>query len=148
MEGYHAPIYDYFSLFAARAHILQLNQNDLKKYLDAPAVYRGDLYYIQNLVYTMEASTSANLTPAVEAGNNQTITLPDDDVSLDATVTDDGLPRPARRRNTNLDKAGRPRHSHFRQRQRRRYRRHFLRPKASTFSASPPLMATSPLSIP
>jgi hypothetical protein len=94
MEGYHAPVYDYFSLFAARAHILQLNQNDLIRYLDAPAVYRGDLYYIQDLVHTMEASTSSNLTPTVEAGNNQVITLPDNDISLDATVTDDGLPNP------------------------------------------------------
>ncbi len=94
MEGYHAPIYDYFSLFAARAHILQLNQQELEEYLDAPAVWRGDLYYIQNLVYTMNASTSGNSSPTVDAGGNQTITLPDNDISLDAAVSDDGLPNP------------------------------------------------------
>jgi hypothetical protein len=35
-----------------------------------------------------------NVAPSVDAGNNQTITLPTNSVSLNGTVTDDGLPNP------------------------------------------------------
>jgi len=38
--------------------------------------------------------TSGNASPTVDAGVDQTIALPTDTVSLDATVTDDGLPDP------------------------------------------------------
>ena len=37
---------------------------------------------------------SSQVAPTVSAGNNQTITLPVDTVSLDGTVSDDGLPNP------------------------------------------------------
>ncbi|MCB4757051.1 MAG: Ig-like domain-containing protein, partial [Elusimicrobia bacterium] len=43
---------------------------------------------------TVNSNPAANLSPAVEAGANQTITLPVNTVTLDATVTDDGLPMP------------------------------------------------------
>lgn len=35
----------------------------------------------------------SNRRPAVDAGSDRTITLPDDNVNMDATVTDDGLPK-------------------------------------------------------
>jgi VCBS repeat-containing protein len=38
--------------------------------------------------------TTGNLPPVVDAGTNQAITLPLNSVSLDGTVTDDGLPTP------------------------------------------------------
>ncbi len=41
-----------------------------------------------------EYGTAGNQAPNVEAGSNQTITLPTDTVDLDGTVTDDGLPDP------------------------------------------------------
>lgn len=93
MEGYHAQIYDYFSLFQVRALALGLNQQELKKYLDVSAVHRGDLYYIQNLVYTINPSAD-NQGPLVNAGEDQTIELPQNTVNLDGHVIDDGKPSP------------------------------------------------------
>ncbi len=52
------PIYDAAALFAAKAFIFKAPQGELVKYLDVPAVARGDLYYIQNLVYTIEAAAN------------------------------------------------------------------------------------------
>jgi hypothetical protein len=52
------PIYDAAALFAAKAFIFKETQGNLVKYLDVPAVARGDLYYIQNLVYSIEAAAN------------------------------------------------------------------------------------------
>ncbi|HUW85162.1 MAG TPA: right-handed parallel beta-helix repeat-containing protein [Phycisphaerae bacterium] len=41
-----------------------------------------------------EADPNANQSPSVDAGSDQAITLPVDTVSLDGTVSDDGLPDP------------------------------------------------------
>jgi hypothetical protein len=41
-----------------------------------------------------EYGTAGNQAPSVEAGNNQSITWPNNVVNLDGTVTDDGLPNP------------------------------------------------------
>jgi hypothetical protein len=49
-------LYDYPSLFQARAYILKQPRSELTKYLDVPAFERGDLFYIQNLVAAIEAS--------------------------------------------------------------------------------------------
>jgi outer membrane protein assembly factor BamB len=49
-EGAFQPLYDYHSLFQAKAYILKEPYAELVKYLDVPAFYRGDLFYIQNLV--------------------------------------------------------------------------------------------------
>jgi hypothetical protein len=87
-------LHDHHSVHKARAWVLQEPYEELVKYLDQPAFKTGDLYYIHNLVNCLDASSSGNQPPSVNAGNNQTITMPDDDVSLDATVTDDGLPDP------------------------------------------------------
>ena len=41
-----------------------------------------------------EVTITVNAPPSVDAGSDDSITLPDDDVNLDATVSDDGLPNP------------------------------------------------------
>lgn len=55
-EGVFQPLEDSHSVFQARALILQQPYSELVKYLDAPAVERGDLYYIDNLVAALKAS--------------------------------------------------------------------------------------------
>jgi hypothetical protein len=59
-EGTLQHLYDYPSLFQAKAWILKEPQQELAKYLDVPAFERGDLFYIQNLVAIIEASTTTN----------------------------------------------------------------------------------------
>ncbi|MBM4018111.1 MAG: hypothetical protein FJ288_07240 [Planctomycetes bacterium] len=54
-EGSMAQFYDYSSLFNAKAFALKESRRELEKYLDVPGVWRGDLFYIQNLVSTIEA---------------------------------------------------------------------------------------------
>jgi hypothetical protein len=54
-EGVMAPLYDVNALFSAKAYILKEPQEELARYLDAPAFERGDLFYIQNLVAVLEA---------------------------------------------------------------------------------------------
>jgi hypothetical protein len=56
MEGYHSHIYEYMSGFQVRAFALKWPRAWLEKYLDVRAVYRGDLYFIQNLCATLDAS--------------------------------------------------------------------------------------------
>lgn len=48
-------LYDYHALFSAKAFIFHEPAEELVKYLDVPAFQRGDLFYIQNLVATIEA---------------------------------------------------------------------------------------------
>jgi hypothetical protein len=48
-------LYDYAGMFAAKALILGATREDLARFLDVPAFARGDLFYIQNLVYTLRA---------------------------------------------------------------------------------------------
>ena len=55
-EGTFQHLYDYPALFQAKAYILQQPYSELVKWLDAPAFYRGDLFYIQNLVAALEAN--------------------------------------------------------------------------------------------
>ncbi|MDZ7262850.1 MAG: hypothetical protein ONB05_12195, partial [candidate division KSB1 bacterium] len=70
-EGIFQPLYDYHALFQAKAYILDQPYAELVKYLDVPAFYRGDLFYIQNLVAALEANPSPgfelSLTPPVHA---------------------------------------------------------------------------------
>jgi hypothetical protein len=54
-ENVMQPLYDYQALFAAKALIFKHSRQDLARYLDVPAFARGDLFYIQNLIYTIEA---------------------------------------------------------------------------------------------
>jgi hypothetical protein len=57
-EGTLQQLYDYPAIFQAKAWILKEPQSELVKYLDVPAFERGDLFYLQNLVATIEASTT------------------------------------------------------------------------------------------
>lgn len=54
-EGTFVPLYDVNSLFLAKAWILQKPRAYLSKYIDVPAMAVGDLFYIDNLVSTIEA---------------------------------------------------------------------------------------------
>jgi hypothetical protein len=55
-EGDITHLYDYNSVFQARALILQEPYSELEKYIDVPAMPVGDLFYIQNLVSAIEAA--------------------------------------------------------------------------------------------
>lgn len=54
-EGTLQQLYDYPALFQAKAYILHEPYQELAKYLDVPGFYRGDLFYIQNLVAALGA---------------------------------------------------------------------------------------------
>jgi hypothetical protein len=56
-------LYDTPSLFLAKAYIFNAPREELAKYLDVPAFERGDLFYIQNLVATIEAGPAGPPTP-------------------------------------------------------------------------------------
>jgi len=62
-EGTLSPLYNYHALFQAKAYILQQSQEELEKYLDVPGFYRGDLFYIQNLVALIEAESDGTPEP-------------------------------------------------------------------------------------
>ncbi len=55
-EGTFQHLYDSPALFQAKAYILKQPYDELVKWLDAPAFYRGDLFYIQNLVAALDAA--------------------------------------------------------------------------------------------
>jgi hypothetical protein len=57
-EGTLQHLYDPPALFQAKAYILKQPYEELVKWLDAPAFYRGDLFYIQNLAAALSASQS------------------------------------------------------------------------------------------
>ena len=50
-------LYDYPSIFAAKAMILQEPYQELAKYIDVASHAVGDLFYIQNLVLAIEAGS-------------------------------------------------------------------------------------------
>jgi outer membrane protein assembly factor BamB len=54
-EGVMSPLWNYPAMFQAKAYILRASRAELSKYLDAPAFERGDLFYIQNIVATLQA---------------------------------------------------------------------------------------------
>ena len=55
-EGTLQHLYDSPALFQAKAYILKQSYSELVKWLDVPAFYRGDLFYIQNLVAALGAN--------------------------------------------------------------------------------------------
>jgi hypothetical protein len=55
-ENTFSVLFDYHALFQAKAMILKEPYEGLVKFLDVPAFYRGDLYYIDNLCAALEAS--------------------------------------------------------------------------------------------
>lgn len=54
-EGTFNQLYDYNTIFQAKALIMKDTREELTKYLDVPAFPVGDLFYIQNLVSLLEA---------------------------------------------------------------------------------------------
>jgi len=50
------PYQQTHALFQAKAQILRASREELAGFLDAPLVPAGDLYYIENLIATLEAS--------------------------------------------------------------------------------------------
>jgi len=77
-EGMLHHLYDYPALFQAKAYILKEPQEELLKYLDVPAFARGDLFYIQNLIAALGASSDLDKTASAsyaEQGMSITYTL-------------------------------------------------------------------------
>ena len=54
------PLHQTHALFQAKARILRASRDELAALLDAPLVPVGDLYYLQNLITTLEAPRGAN----------------------------------------------------------------------------------------
>jgi hypothetical protein len=54
-EGSFQHLYDSPALFQAKAWILKQPYTELVKWLDVPAFYQGDLFYIQNLVAALSS---------------------------------------------------------------------------------------------
>ena len=54
-EGVASALYNYAGLFKAKAFILEENRDELTHYLDVPGFAIGDLFYIQNIVASIEA---------------------------------------------------------------------------------------------
>jgi hypothetical protein len=63
-EGAVRNLYDYPALFLAEAWILEAPFDRLVRFLDEPAVARGDLFFIDNLVAALGAGTSEPAAPA------------------------------------------------------------------------------------
>lgn len=51
-------LYDYNALFAVKAMVFGEPREELARYLDVPGFARGDLFYIQNLILTLEAPSA------------------------------------------------------------------------------------------
>jgi hypothetical protein len=54
------PLYQTHALFQAQAQILQASRDQLAKVLDTPVVPAGDLFYVQNLIATLEAPPTSS----------------------------------------------------------------------------------------
>jgi outer membrane protein assembly factor BamB len=61
-EGVMSTLYNYHGMFLAKAYVLDAPREELVKYLDVPAFHTGDLFYMQNLIATLEAPTSTAVT--------------------------------------------------------------------------------------
>lgn len=68
-EGTLSPLYDTSSLFLAKAYIQKNTREELQQYLHGSGMYRGDLFYIQNLVATLQATTTSPPTPTPVPGD-------------------------------------------------------------------------------
>ncbi|PIR43764.1 hypothetical protein COV24_00805 [candidate division WWE3 bacterium CG10_big_fil_rev_8_21_14_0_10_32_10] len=84
------PVYDYHSLFQAKAQILKEPYENLVKYLDVPAVERGDLFYIDNLVSLLEAPTS-NTPPTGDLNGDNNVNIQDIIILINEIFTPSGV---------------------------------------------------------
>lgn len=84
-EGTFQHLYDSPALFQAKAYILKQPYAELVQWIDAPAFYRGDLFYIQNLAallseggYTPQAQFSVSVsasTMSIDPGGSAQYTI-------------------------------------------------------------------------
>ncbi|MCB4755889.1 MAG: hypothetical protein LHV69_02475, partial [Elusimicrobia bacterium] len=86
---------------AGQVSFANASSQDTTATFTAPGAYTlrltafdGALTRQADVAITVNSNPADNQAPQVEAGIDQTITLPIDTVNLDATVTDDGLPTP------------------------------------------------------
>jgi len=89
-EGAIHVLYDYHTLFQARALFLGKSYDELIKYLDVPAVPRGDLFYIDNLVALLEAP-SATPTLQGDLNNDNTVNIQDIIILINEIFTPSGV---------------------------------------------------------
>jgi hypothetical protein len=76
-EGTIRNLYDYHTLFMAQAWILNVPYKQLAKFIDIPAVERGDLSFIDNLVAALESeSQETAITPPVIEPNGGSFNQP------------------------------------------------------------------------
>lgn len=75
MENGVTPYQQTHTLFQAKAKVLKQSQEELVKYLDTPLYPVGDLYYIDNLVATLEAPTDPNSTPNPSVNSSPTASV-------------------------------------------------------------------------
>jgi hypothetical protein len=54
-EGVASALYNYAGLFKAKAFILEEDRDELTRYLDVPGFAIGDLFYLQNIIASIEA---------------------------------------------------------------------------------------------
>lgn len=78
-------LYDYNALFAVKAMIFQESREELARYLDVPGFARGDLFYIYNLILTLEAPAA---TPHISKVVSETIPGYGDVVTYTLTIHD------------------------------------------------------------
>ena len=93
--GIESGSYDYIEDVGPELQHTVTDLNDHLTYYFAVSAYNdyGESALSAEVVYE-PAPSSQNQPPAVEAGANQTVTLPENSVFLVASVTDDGLPNP------------------------------------------------------
>lgn len=93
-EGAKAALYNYESMFKAKAYIEGATASELYEFLDAPAFITGDLFYIDNLVTVLEDTNTipgSNSAPVVHAGDDFSAAI-NQTYLLEGVSTDDGLP--------------------------------------------------------
>lgn len=82
-------LYDYNALFAVKAMIFQEPGEELARYLDVPGFVRGDLFYIQNLILILEATTT---TPDVSKTASSSAARAGEVLTYTLAVRDSGAP--------------------------------------------------------
>ncbi|MBN2394321.1 MAG: PQQ-binding-like beta-propeller repeat protein [Anaerolineae bacterium] len=85
-------LYDYNALFAVKAMIFQEQSEELVPYLDVPGFARGDLFYIQNLILTLEASSVAPSIPDISKAVSSSIARFGEVVTYTLAIHDSSAP--------------------------------------------------------
>ena len=93
--GYESRSYDFIEDVGPSLQHTVTDLYDNQKYYFAVIAYNeyDDSTFSEELVYETDPN-SKNQPPEIDAGADQTITLPENSVFLDGTMTDDGLADP------------------------------------------------------